>query len=201
MLAGMLRRPTPCFALPEPANAKPLSFSSKNAEKFTTIRSIYFDVAGDQGEPDDGMRKLSELFSADTLEGPAISDISNTSTCTPPSVLPSSEEKALFTSYCASFIAFAARDSLWPVKKMKLANRSLALLDAAVTAAPDSFEVRALRLAVTHHLPFFFDRSKQAAEDLQRLKHHLDECRKTGGKDSRYCKIDQRILTLLDFVG
>lgn len=201
LLAVTISTPAASFGVPVSESANSSALSSENVEKFTSIRSIYFDVAGSQSDPDEGMKRLSELFPPDAPGKPYLSTISSSSDCTPPSPLHSAEDKALYTSYCASFIAFAARDSVWPLKKLHLANRSLELLDAAIAAMPDSFEVRALRLAVTYHLPFFFDRGEQVNDDKLRLKKHLDLCRNGTNKEVANCRIDQRILTLLEFIG
>jgi len=202
LLTGILTPTKVSFCLPSAPREVPVSMTTESAAKFDTLRTIYFNVAGKKNDPSDGMKGLSELFPADVSETPANTSISSEATCTPPSLLHSLEEKALYTSYCASFIAFAARDSLWPLKKLNLAKRSLVLLDSAIATAPESLEVRALRLAVTHHLPFFFDRSEQAANDLQLLKSELDKCQSNNidSGDNHSCQLDQRIVALLDFL-
>lgn len=52
-------------------------------------------------------------------------------------------------------------------RKGELCKDGLQLLDRAVTLATDDTEVRFLRGASTYHLPFFFDRAEQAAEDFR----------------------------------
>lgn len=201
LLAGIFAMTVVSFALPVPPGKLPSSTELESARKFDILRTTYFSIAGNQSDPGDGMKKLRELFPPDTSQSNSFNHISSTTACTAPSILRSQEEKALYTSYCASFIAFAARDSLWPLKKLNLANQSLALLDGASATAPESIEVRALRLAVTHHLPFFFNRSEHATADLRWLKNRIAECKKDKTGDGHYCNIDKRVIALLDFMG
>ncbi len=50
--------------------------------------------------------------------------------------------------------------------KRKLANEGLAKMDQAVNRAPGDLEARFIRAASTWHLPFFFKRRAQAADDF-----------------------------------
>jgi hypothetical protein len=55
----------------------------------------------------------------------------------------------------------------WAVwDKRKLANEGLAQMDRAVDRAPGNLEARFIRAASTWHLPFFYQRRKQAADDF-----------------------------------
>jgi hypothetical protein len=50
--------------------------------------------------------------------------------------------------------------------KRRLANEGLAKMDQAVNRAPDNLEARFIRAASTWHLPFFYKRRDQAADDF-----------------------------------
>jgi hypothetical protein len=55
----------------------------------------------------------------------------------------------------------------WAVwEKGKLANEGLSKLDQAVNRAPDDLEARFIRAASTWHLPFFYKRREQSANDF-----------------------------------
>lgn len=55
----------------------------------------------------------------------------------------------------------------WAVwDKRKLANEGLAEMDQAVSRAPGNLEARFIRAASTWHLPFFYKRRNQAADDF-----------------------------------
>jgi hypothetical protein len=54
--------------------------------------------------------------------------------------------------------------ALWD--KHRLANEGLQKLDQAVNRAPGDLEARFIRAASTWHLPFFFKRKEQSAEDF-----------------------------------
>jgi hypothetical protein len=55
----------------------------------------------------------------------------------------------------------------WAVwNKRKLANEGLAKMDKAVSGAPGNLEARFIRAASTWHLPFFYKRREQAADDF-----------------------------------
>jgi hypothetical protein len=55
----------------------------------------------------------------------------------------------------------------WAVwEKGKLANEGLSKLDQAVSRAPDDLEARFIRAASTWHLPFFYKRREQSANDF-----------------------------------
>jgi hypothetical protein len=50
--------------------------------------------------------------------------------------------------------------------KRRLANEGLAKMDQAVNRAPGDLEARFIRAASTWHLPFFYKRREQAADDF-----------------------------------
>jgi hypothetical protein len=200
LLAGILVTTATAFSIPLPQREAPEATTNITTEKFNQIRTTYFDVAGNQNNPTDGMEKLSEVFPPNSSLSGVKESITSETACTPPSQLSSPEHHALYKAYCASFVAFEARNSLWPLNKLNLANRSLTLLDSAVTSAPESLEVRALRLAVTHHLPFFFERSDQAADDLNWLTERIDQCRNRRSEAEYGCGTDKRVAKLLEFV-
>ena len=54
--------------------------------------------------------------------------------------------------------------AIW--NKRKLANDGLAKMDQAVSRAPGNLEARFIRAASTWHLPFFYKRREQAADDF-----------------------------------
>jgi hypothetical protein len=54
--------------------------------------------------------------------------------------------------------------ALWD--KRRLANEGLAKMDQAVNRAPGDLEARFIRAASTWHLPFFYKRKDQAADDF-----------------------------------
>jgi len=73
---------------------------------------------------------------------------------------------AVVEAYCGSLeLLDAART--WAVwEKGKLANEGLSKLDQAVSRAPDDLEARFIRAASTWHLPFFYKRREQSANDF-----------------------------------
>jgi hypothetical protein len=202
LLSGILATNGLAFSMPVQRRESPEATELTIAEKFGQIRTTYLQVAGMRQKPNDGMKKLVEVFPLDAGKSKVTGSITGNTECIPPS-LPSSdpEDQALYKAYCASFVAFEARDRLWPQSKLDLANKSLMLLDSAVTAAPRSLEVRALRLAVTHHLPFFFDRGDQAQADAKWLKGRTSECNTKAIATEPGCRIDKRITSLLKFIG
>jgi len=75
--------------------------------------------------------------------------------------------------YLSVFKALKAKYTLWPQRKLSLINQALAEMDDIVSAYPNDLEVRLLRGAVTSNVPFFLNRSKQAATDRKILLNHL----------------------------
>lgn len=73
---------------------------------------------------------------------------------------------AIADAYHGSVMALIARDEANPFERMQWAKRGLALLDAAVTAAPSERTIRMLRGKVAFRLPeIFFRRTETAIED------------------------------------
>jgi hypothetical protein len=69
----------------------------------------------------------------------------------------------------------------WAVwNKRKLANDGLAEMDQAVSRAPNNLEARFIRAASTWHLPFFYGRRKQAADDFTFIAPRAEAAAKKG---------------------
>jgi hypothetical protein len=122
------------------------------------IRSQYFKVVEGKSTPSEG---LSLLKGCDEEEQQL-------------------EYPPLFIAYCGSFLALEARDSYVPTRKWHKAQKALELLDFAVNHAPENnhgvrVEIVSLRVAVTHHLPFFFNRREQSRQDVAWLKNAFHE--------------------------
>jgi hypothetical protein len=73
---------------------------------------------------------------------------------------------AVVAAYSGSLeLLDAARTwAIWD--KRRLANEGLAKMDQAVNRAPGDLEARFIRAASTWHLPFFYKRREQAADDF-----------------------------------
>jgi hypothetical protein len=94
------------------------------------------------------------------------------------------KKNPLRDAYHGTFLCLLARDSSWPMKKWRLAQDGLALLDRAVHKDGEAIEPRFLRSTVTYHLPFFFDRQEQAQQDIGMLLKALRQGKfKTLDKD------------------
>jgi len=145
-----------CYSIPLPTSRTVEAGENNTDKKFEPIRTTYLKVARYENKPIDGIAKLAKVFLPQAKQLSADVSITKDTKCLPPKRLSSKENQALFTAYCASFIALEARNSSWPLNKWNLAQRSLVLLDNAVKSAPLSIEIRSLRLAVSHNLPFFF---------------------------------------------
>lgn len=76
-------------------------------------------------------------------------------------------------AWLGSSWAMLARDSSAVYKKITYVNKGLAMLDKAVNAASDNFQVRVLRASVTYSVPEMFDRKKMAFEDYLYLTSHF----------------------------
>ena len=70
------------------------------------------------------------------------------------------------TAYCGASTVLAAAGARWPWEKGRLAREGMALLDRAVTSAPDDLEARFLRGMTNYRLPRFLGRFDLAADDL-----------------------------------
>jgi hypothetical protein len=69
----------------------------------------------------------------------------------------------------------------WAVwDKRRLANEGLAKMDQAVAQAPDNVEARFIRAASTWHLPFFYKRHEQAANDFTLIAPRVEGAVKQG---------------------
>lgn len=64
--------------------------------------------------------------------------------------------------------------------KRRLANDGLARMDQAVNRAPDDLEARFIRAASTWHLPFFYKRRDQAANDFAYIAPRAEAAVKQG---------------------
>jgi hypothetical protein len=76
---------------------------------------------------------------------------------------------SLVRAYYGSHRLLAAARSWAPWEKYALSKEGLTELDAAVVSAPHETEVRFVRAMTTYHLPFFFGRREQSAEDFAQL--------------------------------
>ncbi|CAI2024495.1 Uncharacterised protein [Serratia fonticola] len=85
----------------------------------------------------------------------------------------SAPEDMLALAWLGSSYTMLARDSSAVYKKITYANKGLAMLDKAVNAASDNYQVRVLRASVTYSVPEMFDRKKMAFNDYLYLTSHF----------------------------
>jgi 15-cis-phytoene synthase len=81
--------------------------------------------------------------------------------------------QALLLGYEGAFRALEAKHGFWPHARLRAVRRGLALLDAAVAAAPQHLEIRYLRMVTSFYLPALFGRSDAAREDLRVIEQLL----------------------------
>lgn len=89
-------------------------------------------------------------------------------------------ENAVVQVYLGSLQLLRGARTLAVWDKLPLINRGLEQMDQAVERAPEQLEVRFIRAVSTHHLPFFFDRSKQSAEDFAFIAPRAAEAVRSG---------------------
>jgi len=92
---------------------------------------------------------------------------------------------ATVTAYLGSVRLLEAAHTWAIFRKGELVKIGLALLDQAVTAAPDNEEIRFIRAASTYHLPGFFKRRPQSESDFAWLAGRVREAVSTGRLDAQ----------------
>ncbi|RJL51734.1 hypothetical protein [Pectobacterium carotovorum] len=85
----------------------------------------------------------------------------------------SAPEDMLTLAWLGSSYAMLARDSSAVYKKITYVNKGLGMLDKAVNAANDNYQIRVLRASVTYGLPDMFNRKKMAFNDYLYLTSHF----------------------------
>lgn len=73
-------------------------------------------------------------------------------------------------AYKAGALMLQARDSIWPPTKLKYAKLGIALLNEAVSEAPEDLEIRVLRLNCSLPLPSFLLETPLVLEDAQKIE-------------------------------
>ncbi|HET6675502.1 MAG TPA: hypothetical protein VFG71_09195 [Nitrospiraceae bacterium] len=87
---------------------------------------------------------------------------------------------SLVRAYYGSHRLLAAAKAWAPWEKYALSKEGLTELDAAVTNASHETEVRFVRAMTTYHLPFFFGRREQSAEDFALLAEQVPQAAHAG---------------------
>jgi hypothetical protein len=149
-MAAFLLLPGAVPAQQQPARAA--SFNQRLAE----ARVQYFaDLQGDRGAADQARASFAAL--AKDFPGDPVVD-----------------------AYSGSLeLLEAARTwAIWD--RRRLANDGLARMDQAVDRAPDDLEARFIRAASTWHLPFFYKRRDQAANDFTYIAPRAEAAVKQG---------------------
>lgn len=72
-------------------------------------------------------------------------------------------------AFVSALTLLRAKHSLWPSRKLRLANEGLEGLDRLLELHPNDFEIRFLRATNGLALPFFFGRREQAEADVRQL--------------------------------
>lgn len=86
----------------------------------------------------------------------------------------------LLLAYRGSLFLLESSWAMAPWSKGKLAKEGIAMLDRAVTSAPDNLEVRFVRGASTRRLPGFFKKADESAADLAKVASEVGEIVRTG---------------------
>lgn len=92
----------------------------------------------------------------------------------------------LIRAYFGSLQLLESGRTLLPWKRAKLAKEGLNALDGAVMLAPEGLEVRYLRAISLFHLPRFFKREQQSAEDFAYLATRVTVALRNGALDPRF---------------
>lgn len=85
-------------------------------------------------------------------------------------VLKANPSNALARVYLGSAYTLRSRDLGFGPAKLQSLKQGLAVMDAAVAAAPDDPHVRLVRAMTTDALPFFAGRKQATTEDFNRLE-------------------------------
>ncbi len=83
----------------------------------------------------------------------------------------------LLLAYEGAFSVLRGKHAFMPRAKWRHVQDGLAVLDRAVTMAPDHAEVRYVRLMSAYYLPFFFNRGETVQADLSALARLLLDVR------------------------
>lgn len=91
----------------------------------------------------------------------------------------------LVTVYYGSLRLLEAQHTwaLW--KKNSLSKQGVQLMDNAVSAAPNDFEIRFVRAATDFNLPSFFKRKQQAQSDFDFIVQRAEEAARQGSFEPR----------------
>jgi hypothetical protein len=126
--------------------------TSACSSQINRLRQTFYKAINSSDYVDEGLELASEI---DCKKGKNIDD-------------------SIVKAYNGAFLCFAARDSIWPAKKWRLANEGLTKLDSAVADFPEAIELRLLRGSISYNLPFFFKRRDEARIDLDFILERLD---------------------------
>jgi hypothetical protein len=129
---------------------------------------------GQFGEPVDRARRLYYEGIAGNKEALAESDRLFTG------LRQTAPASSLVRAYYGSHRLLAAAKAWAPWEKYALSKEGLTELDAAVASAPHETEVRFVRAMTTYHLPFFFGRRDQSAEDFAQLAEQAPQAVHAG---------------------
>jgi hypothetical protein len=80
----------------------------------------------------------------------------------------------LSLAYQGSGLCFQASHHLNPVKKWKLLNEGLDMINKAVLNSPDNFEIRLIRWSIESNIPGFLSVKKHLKEDEQFILENFE---------------------------
>lgn len=89
-------------------------------------------------------------------------------------------------AYFGSARLLEAREMPPLLELYTLSSQGLSALDRAVELAPTDWEVRFLRGMACRHLPGFFNRARQSAQDLALVAGHAAQAVQTGDLEVRF---------------
>jgi hypothetical protein len=78
-------------------------------------------------------------------------------------------KKEEVAAYRAAFTAMQAQYETWPIEKFKLVNKALPQLIKLAQENPQNVEIIFVKTAVFARLPVFFQRRKEALQDIEKL--------------------------------
>ncbi|MDW8158478.1 MAG: hypothetical protein RML72_06345 [Bacteroidia bacterium] len=84
------------------------------------------------------------------------------------------EKKAEIEAYAAAFTALKAKHTSSPLEKLNAVNKALPVLLKLARENPFNVEILFVKTAVFSRLPFFFQRTKEALEDIEKLIQMLE---------------------------
>jgi hypothetical protein len=91
----------------------------------------------------------------------------------------------LVLAYRGSVFLLESSWAMAPWRKGRLAKEGLAMMDRAVTIAPENLEVRFVRAATTRRLPGIFRRSEESAADFAHIAPRAADAVRAGKLEPR----------------